>query len=77
MKPRLLQRAPESQGRLLPFLEHRTGDRRIILIQKWPQGGVLEESVVSNSDRGTGQGSVTAPLLAVCPHHILASARSL
>jgi hypothetical protein len=32
MKPRLLQRAPESQGRLLPILEHRTGDRRIILI---------------------------------------------
>jgi hypothetical protein len=77
MKPRLLQRAPESQGRLLPFLEHRIGDRPVILIRKWLKAGVVKESVVSNSDRGTGQGSVTSPLLGACPHHSLAAARSL
>jgi hypothetical protein len=33
------------------------GDRRIIrLIQKWLKVGVLEEGVVTVSDRGTGQG---------------------
>jgi RNA-directed DNA polymerase len=48
-----------SQEWLIRFLEHRTGDRRIIrLIQKWLKAGVLEDGVVSVSDRGTGQGSV-------------------
>jgi hypothetical protein len=47
------------------FLEHRIGDRRIIrLIQKWLKAGVLEDGVVTTSDRGTGQGSVISPLLA-------------
>ena len=42
---------------------HRT--RSIIrLIQKWLRAGVLEEEVVTVSDRGTGQGSVVSPLLA-------------
>jgi len=46
-------------------LEHRIGDRRIIrLIQKWLRAGVLEEGVVTVSDKGTGQGSVVSPLLA-------------
>jgi hypothetical protein len=36
----------------------------IRLIQKWLKAGVLEEGVVSVSDRGTGQGSVISPLLA-------------
>src|SRR5215469_7647389 len=54
-----------SQECLINFLEQRIGDRRIIrLIQKWLQAGVLEEGVVSVSDRGTGQGSVISPLLA-------------
>src|ERR1700756_2467564 len=34
------------------------------LIQKWARAGVLEEEVVTVSDRGTGQGSVVSPLLA-------------
>src|SRR6201981_2316897 len=51
--------------RLVRFLEHRIGDRRIIrLIQKWLKAGVLEDGVVMVSDRGTGQGSVISPLLA-------------
>jgi RNA-directed DNA polymerase len=54
-----------SQERLIRFLEHRIGDRRIIrLIQKWLKAGILEDGVVSVSDRGTGQGSVISPLLA-------------
>ena len=54
-----------SQDRLIRFLEHRIGDRRIIrLIGKWLQAGVLEEELVTVSDKGTGQGSVASPLLA-------------
>jgi RNA-directed DNA polymerase len=54
-----------SQECLIDFLEQRIGDRRIIrLIQKWLKAGVLEDGVVSVSDRGTGQGSVISPLLA-------------
>jgi RNA-directed DNA polymerase len=50
---------------LIRFLEHRIGDRRIIrLIQKWLKAGVMENGVVTVSDRGTGQGSVISPLLA-------------
>jgi group II intron reverse transcriptase/maturase len=54
-----------SQEWLIRFLEHRIGDRRIIrLIQKWLKAGVLEDGVVSVSEKGTGQGSVISPLLA-------------
>ena len=50
---------------LVGFLEHRIRNSRMIrLIQKWLKAGVLEEGVVSVSDRGTGQGSVISPLLA-------------
>jgi RNA-directed DNA polymerase len=52
-----------SQDWLIRFLEHRIGDRRIIrLVQKWLKAGILEDGVVSVSDRGTGQGSVISPL---------------
>jgi len=54
-----------SQQWLVRFVEHRIGDRRIIrLIQKWLKAGVLEDGVVTISDKGTGQGSVISPLLA-------------
>jgi RNA-directed DNA polymerase len=54
-----------SQEWLIRFVEHRIGDQRIIrLIQKWLKAGVLEDGVVTVSDRGTGQGSVVSPLLA-------------
>jgi group II intron reverse transcriptase/maturase len=54
-----------SQQWLIRFVEHRVGDRRIIrLIQKWLKAGVLEDGVVTVSDKGTGQGSVISPLLA-------------
>ena len=54
-----------SQEWLVRFVEHRVGDQRIIrLIRKWLKAGVLEEGVVTVSDRGTGQGSVISPLLA-------------
>ena len=54
-----------SQEWLVRFLRHRIGDPRIIrLIQKWLKAGVLEDGVVTTSDKGTGQGSVISPLLA-------------
>ena len=58
---------------LVRFLEHRIGDRRIIrLIQKWLKVGILEEGVVTVSERGTGQGAVISPLLAnVYLHYVL------
>src|SRR5476651_2160878 len=50
---------------MIRFVEHRIGDPRIIrLIQKWMKAGVLEDGVVTTSDRGTGQGAVISPLLA-------------
>jgi group II intron reverse transcriptase/maturase len=54
-----------SQHWLIHFVEHRVGDPRIIrLIQKWLKVGVLEDGVVTVSEKGTGQGSVISPLLA-------------
>jgi group II intron reverse transcriptase/maturase len=62
-----------SQEWLIRFVEHRVGDKRIIrLIQKWLKAGVLEDGVVTVSDKGTGQGSVISPLLAnVYLHYVL------
>jgi len=54
-----------SQSWLIRFVEHRIGDPRVIrLIQKWLKAGVLEDGVVTVSEKGTGQGSVISPLLA-------------
>src|ERR1700747_3074409 len=54
-----------SQQWLGRFLKHRINDPRIIrLIQKWLKAGVLEDGVVTVSEKGTGQGSVASPLLA-------------
>jgi group II intron reverse transcriptase/maturase len=54
-----------SQSWLTRFVEHRIADPRIIrLIQKWLKAGVLEDGVVTVSEKGTGQGSVISPLLA-------------
>jgi RNA-directed DNA polymerase len=62
-----------SQEWLTRFVEHRIGDKRIIrLIQKWLKAGILEEGIVTVSDRGTGQGSVASPLLAnIYLHYVL------
>jgi hypothetical protein len=54
-----------SQEWLVRFVKHRVGDPRIIrLIRKWLKAGVLEDGIVTVSDKGTGQGSVISPLLA-------------
>src|SRR5215510_9135325 len=54
-----------SQEWLIKFVEHRVGDRHVVrLIQKWLKAGVLEDGIVTVSDKGTGQGSVISPLLA-------------
>src|ERR671934_1095984 len=62
-----------SQEWLIRFVEHRIGDRRIIrLIRKWLKAGVLEDGVVTVSERGTGQGAVISPLLAnIYLHYVL------
>ena len=62
-----------SQQCLERFLRHRIGDQRIIrLVQKWLKAGVLEDGVVTVSDKGTGQGSVASPLLAnVYLHYVI------
>ena len=62
-----------SQEWLIRFLEHRIGDRRIIrLIQKWLKVGVLENGIVTVSEKGTGQGSVISPLLSnIYLHYVL------
>jgi RNA-directed DNA polymerase len=62
-----------SQQWLVRFLEHRIGDRRIIrLIQKWLKAGILEDGIVTVSERGTGQGAVISPLLAnMYLHYVL------
>ena len=62
---------------LVRFVEHRIGDKRIIrLIQKWLKAGLLEDGVVTVSDRGTGQGSVASPLLANIYLHYGASGQA-
>ena len=54
-----------SQSWLMRFVEHRIADPRILhLIQKWLKAGILEDGIVTVSDKGTGQGSVISPLLA-------------
>src|SRR6266702_1837711 len=62
-----------SQDWLIRFVEHRIGDPRIIrLIRKWLRAGVLEDGVVTVSDKGTGQGAVISPLLAnIYLHYVL------
>jgi RNA-directed DNA polymerase len=62
-----------NQEWLIRFVEHRVGDRRIIrLIQKWLKAGVMENGVVTVSERGTGQGAVISPLLAnIYLHYVL------
>ena len=54
-----------NQEWLIRFVEHRIDDRRIIrLIRKWLTAGVMEDGIVTVSDKGTGQGAVISPLLA-------------
>src|SRR5260221_6748904 len=56
-----------SQQWLLRFLEHRINDSRMLrLIQKWLKAGVLEDRVLTVSERGTGPGSVISTL----PAHV-------
>jgi len=53
------------QQGLRPTSGHQSISPRIIrLIRKWLKAGVLEDGVVTTSERGTGQGSVISPPLA-------------
>src|SRR6516225_9994613 len=54
-----------SQEWLVRFVEHRSGDRRIVrLIRKWLAAGVLEDGQVIQMEEGTPQEAVISPLLA-------------
>src|SRR5262249_21849583 len=54
-----------NQEWLIRFVEHRIGDRRIIrLIRKWLTAGVMEDGIVTVSDKGAGEGAGISPLLA-------------
>ena len=53
------------QRQLLAFARALIADPRILrLIQKWLKAGVQENGVVTDSEKGTGQGTVISPLLA-------------
>jgi len=62
-----------NQEWVIRFVEHRIGDQRIIrLIRKWLKAGVLEDGIVTVSDKGTAQGAVISPLLAnIYLHYVL------
>ncbi len=54
-----------SHERLIKFVEHRVGDRRVVrLIRKWLKAGVAEDGEVKPGEVGTPQGAVISPLLA-------------
>jgi len=51
--------------RLVQFVEHRIGDKRIVrLIQKWLKAGVMEQGQWSETKEGSPQGAVISPILA-------------
>jgi RNA-directed DNA polymerase len=60
-------------GWLLQFVEHRVGDPRLIsLIRRWLKAGVLEDGVVTPSEKGTPQGGSISVLLSnVYLHYVL------
>jgi group II intron reverse transcriptase/maturase len=54
-----------SHERMMRFVEHRVGDRRVLrLIRKWLKAGVVEDGIRQPVTKGTPQGAVISPLLA-------------
>jgi RNA-directed DNA polymerase len=54
-----------SHERMMLFVEHRIGDRRVLrLIRKWLTAGVVEDGARQPATKGTPQGAVISPLLA-------------
>ena len=51
-----------SHERLMRFVEHRVGDRRVLrLIRKWLKAGVVEDGIRQPVTKGTPQGAVVSP----------------
>src|SRR3977135_4196874 len=54
-----------SHERLIRFVRHRGGQRRVVLlIRKWVKAGGMEAGEVSQTETGPPQGGVASPLLA-------------
>ncbi len=58
---------------MVKFLRHRIGDERVIrLIVRMLKSGILEEGLVTATERGTPQGSILSPLLSnIYLHYVL------
>jgi len=58
---------------MVKFLRHRIGDERVIrLIIRMLKSGIMEDGLVSASERGTPQGSIVSPLLSnIYLHYVL------
>ena len=58
---------------VLQFVQHRVGDPRLIsLIRRWLKAGVLEDGVVTPSEKGTPQGGSISVLLSnIYLHYVL------
>ena len=53
------------RDRLITFLKHRIGDRRVIrLIRKWLNAGVMEGGSWMDAGMGTPQGNIVSPVVA-------------
>lgn len=62
-----------NQEWLVKFLRHRIGDERVIrLIIRMLKSGIMEDGLVSATDKGTPQGSILSPLLSnIYLHYVL------
>ncbi|MEA1922967.1 MAG: group II intron reverse transcriptase/maturase, partial [Pseudomonadota bacterium] len=50
---------------MMKFLEHRIADKRVLrYVKRFLKAGIMEDGVVSDSDKGTPQGGLISPILA-------------
>jgi group II intron reverse transcriptase/maturase len=50
---------------MMKFLEHRIADKRVLrYVKRFLKAGIMEDGVVSDSDKGTPQGGLISPVLA-------------
>ncbi|MCK5682103.1 group II intron reverse transcriptase/maturase, partial [bacterium] len=50
---------------MIKFLEHRIADKRVLrYVKRFLKAGIMEDGIVSGSDKGTPQGGLVSPILA-------------